>query len=333
MHLLPFRRLAATVALLAASLGVPAIAPAGPRIPAAPTVRAPEVKVAAAAARPPPGTIAVLVNKEIVHVPAPTPRARVAPELKPIESSPHVALGIPAAKESSDVLIDKGHYVISYSPTKNEPSWVSWHLTKATLSAGRDRANDFRGDKELPKDLYHTIPKDYLHSGYDMGHLLPSADRSRTPSQNESTFLMTNMTPQRPELNRGPWKYLEDYQRELVATKDKELFVIAGGIMPNRPKEIGNGVEVPHSFFKVAVVLDKGQGIESVTKDTQVISVIMPNNASVEGKKWTSFLVTPHEIEEATGYTLFTKVPPHVRDALLAKKSDIEIKTVDERPK
>ena len=162
--------------------------------------------------------------------------------------------------------------------------------------------DDFRGDKDLPKDLNRVTPKDYLHSGYDMGHLIPSEDRSRTTKQNEGTFLRTNMTPQRPDLNRGPWRYLEDYTRKIATEKGKDVQVIAGGVMPDRMKTIGSGVAVPTAFFKIAVVLDKGKGLDSVDANTEVIAVMMPNKQGILARKWTDFLSTPKDIEKATGY-------------------------------
>jgi endonuclease G len=68
-------------------------------------------------------------------------------------------------------------------------------------------------------------PTDYTGSGYDRGHIAPSADRTRNEADNSSTFLMTNMMPQVPEVNRGVWGDLEEYCRELVQ-QGKELYII-----------------------------------------------------------------------------------------------------------
>jgi endonuclease G len=65
--------------------------------------------------------------------------------------------------------------------------------------------------------------------GYDRGHLAPSADRTRNEADNSSTFLMTNMMPQVPELNRGVWGDLEEYCRSLVQ-QGKELYIVAGPV-------------------------------------------------------------------------------------------------------
>lgn len=277
----------------------------------------------------PPRTISVVVHNHVVQVAAP------APEAVAITSSPQLVLGVPktsSVKISGEVLLDKGSYVVSYNPLRNEPNWVSWHLDRHSVlvSVPETRSNRFRGDDDLPDDVYHVVPHDYLHSGFDMGHMIPSDDRSRVPSQNADTFLMTNMTPQRAALNRGPWKYLENYQRKLVTDQGKEIEVMAGPIFSDRPKKIGNGVAIPSSYFKIAVVHDKGKDVGT---SAEVIAVIMPNSTTVADTKWTKFLVTPRDIEQATGCEFFTNLSPEVRTALLDKKAEIQIETVGAPPR
>src|SRR5205085_2817549 len=111
----------------------------------------------------------------------------------------------------------------------------------------------------------------------DRGHMCPSADRSRTPDENASTFLMINMQPQLHELNAGPWEKLEEHERDLARTGDRDLYVVAGGIFAEPPPTIGHGVAVPQANYKIIVVLGRGQGPESVRPDTEVLAVIMPN--------------------------------------------------------
>ena len=72
-------------------------------------------------------------------------------------------------------------------------------------------------------------PSDYVKSGFDKGHLCPSADRSSTDENNSATFLLTNMIPQAPNNNRITWEHLEKYCRDLVK-QGNELYFICGGI-------------------------------------------------------------------------------------------------------
>ncbi|MGQ0505667.1 MAG: DNA/RNA non-specific endonuclease, partial [Myxococcaceae bacterium] len=196
--------------------------------------------------------------------------------------SVHTLLGIP--DESLDearadaisithYLSVKPQYVVSYNSVRKVPNWVSWELTLDWLGT-LQRSNDFRPDDTLPSSLSQAQTSDYTGSGYDRGHLCPSADRDRNTADNSATFYLTNIVPQIGSSNRGPWERLEAYARTLAGRGDR-LLITAGGIYGN--DTIGTGVSVPESTFKIIVVLAPDQGANSVTAKTRVIAVRMPN--------------------------------------------------------
>lgn len=51
-------------------------------------------------------------------------------------------------------------------------------------------------DPALPEGWYKVTTSAYTGSGFDRGHNVPSADRTRTVADNSTTFLMTNIIPQ-----------------------------------------------------------------------------------------------------------------------------------------
>jgi endonuclease G len=89
---------------------------------------------------------------------------------------------------------------------------VAWRITRADLGK-LDREDSFRPDDRLPKAGPRVTPSDYTGSGFDRGHVCPNADRYASREAADATFLMTNMTPQTGDLNRGPWQKLEAYLR------------------------------------------------------------------------------------------------------------------------
>jgi endonuclease G len=197
-----------------------------------------------------------------------------------VNRSIHVALGIPTDSDpSDDYLLDHDIYVVSYNPNKNVPNWVAWALDRSFLGHVR-RKNDFRPDASLPSTFYHVTPQDYHDSGYDRGHLCPSADRDDSSANNSLTFLMTNVQPQLHELNAGPWEKLEEYERELAHQRDAELFIVAGGIFDTHYRSVGHGVAVPKANFKIIVALRQGQSASDVKSETKTIAVVMPNEAA-----------------------------------------------------
>jgi endonuclease G len=110
------------------------------------------------------------------------------------------------------------------------------------------RTDDFRHDPRLKRS---PTLNDYEGSGYDRGHLTAAADAT-TEEEMHDTFLLSNMTPQSSELNRGAWKELEAYVRDLDTT-----FALTGACYEDVPKTIGkNKIPVPAWYWKVAFLTD-----------------------------------------------------------------------------
>lgn len=262
-----------------------------------------------------------------VPTPSPAPPSSTpTPAPSAIERSIHVALGVPRdGDDSDDVLLDKMEYVVSYNPHLNVPNWVAWHLDASDLGSTK-RSGKFSSETALPPPFYVVQDSDYSGSGYDRGHLCPSADRTSSLDANRATFVFTNILPQIHELNSGPWEKLESHAREL-ANRGKELFIVAGGTFASDPKRIGKNadparrVAVPNANFKIVVVLDRhGQGAESVSASTQAIAVLMPNDRSTRGRAFTDYLTTVRDIERATGYDFHARVPPAIQDVFESRR-------------
>jgi endonuclease G, mitochondrial len=237
--------------------------------------------------------------------------------------SKHTTMGIPAPTSTSDpnnFLSVKSGYVLSYNSSRKVPNWVSWELNTSYLGTS-DRQDDFRPDDTLPASLPQAQLSDYSGSGYDRGHMCPSADRTLTVSANSQTFFLSNMVPQAANNNQGPWAAMENDLRTLVRS-GKELFIISGGTFSASSNTVGSGVVVPDKTFKVVVVLDAaGQGTSSVTNSTRVIGVMMPNenNQISRTADWRTFRVSVDSIEAATGDNFLSDVDPAVQAVIEAR--------------
>jgi len=206
---------------------------------------------------------------------------------------------------------------MSYNSDHKAPNWVSWQLDTDWLGS-TGRSGKFAPESELPSGFGIAHPEDYNRSGYDRGHNVPSGDRTRTQTDNQATFYMSNIGPQAPDNNRGPWEKLESYSREL-AKEGKELYIIAGSY--GSKGEIGDHVNVPETWFKVIVVLpEKGMGVNDVNKDTEVIAIEIPNENGIKMDDWRKYETTVDEIEKHTGYDFLNKVPPDIQRVIEAKK-------------
>ncbi len=272
----------------------------------------------------------------------PSPRESASPRSTPTtapanpsqtafaDPSIHLALGIPTDDTpEDDHLLRKPQYALSYNSVRNGPNWVSWELNAGWFGAVPRHKGKFLEDRELPRDFYRTGHDDYTGSGYDRGHMVRSEERTRTPEDNKSTFLMTNILPQYHDLNAGPWLRLEEFCEKLSKRENKELFVMAGGVFPKSKrstkvigKVIGKDVAVPDKFFKIVIILESGQGAADVQASTPVIAVIMPNETGIQDNGWEGYRVTIDEIEKRTGYEFLSAVPEAIQRVIEARKGD-----------
>lgn len=244
------------------------------------------------------------------------------PKIAPAQtSSVHLNMGNPSSAGTSSLnnyLLVKPQYALSSNCSRGIPNWVSWQLNSSWLGSA-PRQDDFRADTTLPSGCYRVTSSDYTGSGFDRGHMTPSADRTNTIANNSATFLMTNILPQAPDNNQGPWARLEDYSRSLVS-QGKELYIISGGYgtggsgSNGYANTISSGrVTVPTRTWKVIVVLDGPGNASSVTTSTRVITVNMPNNQGIRNDDWRTYRVSVDSIESATGYNLLSNVSSSVQ--------------------
>ena len=79
----------------------------------------------------------------------------------------------------------------------------------------------------------------------------PAADSRGSAAEMQSSFLMTNMAPQTPALNRGEWKGAEELVRAWSAQYGR-VYVVMGPGQASRGT-IAGGVRVPTHFWKAVL--------------------------------------------------------------------------------
>lgn len=251
----------------------------------------------------------IQISDYAAPTPTPTPPA-----------SEHLTMGNPSnavtnPAQPTNYLMVKTQYALSYHRDNGEANWVSWHLDNTWLGS-TPRQDDFRADTTLPAGWYQVQATDYSGSGFDRGHMCPSGDRTISVSANSATFLMTNMIPQMPANNQGPWASLESYSRTLVS-QGNELYIVSGG--QGLQYFIANGhVAVPAQTWKVIIVLTNGSNdVGRVTTSTRTIAVVMPNSGSI-GSDWRAYRVSVDQVEAITGFDFFSSVSPSIQNVIEA---------------
>jgi endonuclease G len=143
---------------------------------------------------------------------------------------------------------------------------VAEHLKHGAIGSA-ERDNQFHADTRIgPK----PNPTQYAGTGYDKGHMAPAGDSSSIKEMYE-TFLMTNMTPQKPTLNREAWRMLEEHTRTLFSQSKSDMYVVNIAVYNGNNKM--NGIPIPIGYWKIVTVdgktkyyyadnVDKGQVVE-----------------------------------------------------------------------
>ncbi len=214
------------------------------------------------------------------------------------------------ATVKNNYLIVRDQHAISYNDAKGQPNWVSWNLTSEDRgSSGRTDA--WSEDPLLPAGFYRVQPNDYNDPGLSRGHMCPSADRTVTANDNTFTFLMSNMVPQTSHNNGGVWNNFEMYERDL-ATAGNEVLLISGPSGFNGSRIASGKAEIPAYVWKIAVVVPVGSApiTERITTSTRVIALKVPNVTSGLSSDWHTYLTSVNQIQQDTGFTFFTALPP-----------------------
>jgi endonuclease G len=131
-----------------------------------------------------------------------------------------------------------------------------------------ERLDNFRADLRIPKRFRAGLGE-FKGSGYDRGHLVASANQNSANIMNSETFLLSNMSPQRPNFNRKKWAELEDAVRQLDRRDDIfETYVLTCPVFYfdqpvktiRRAEDVyGIDVPVPHAFIK-SVLAENNKG-------------------------------------------------------------------------
>jgi endonuclease G, mitochondrial len=165
-----------------------------------------------------------------------------------------------------DEILTGRHFTIGYSHYFRQAKWTLEIINKNDHILNKsDRLNNFRADVRIPKRFRAGL-KAYVGSKHDRGHLVASANQDIQEIQNSETFLLSNMSPQKPYFNRRIWRKLESAIRKLNDQDDiLETYVLTAPIFYFSKKILtigdendryGIDVPVPHAFVKSVLAED-----------------------------------------------------------------------------
>ena len=133
----------------------------------------------------------------------------------------------PSQKDPTLLVLRNTGYVAGYSESREDPLWVGYSLEGPPKGPGGKRPSKFETDVRTQSRVRHD---EFTSTGYDRGHLAPNAGiagRLGFAAQKE-TFLLTNIVPMTPDLNRRVWEKLERLESDAWAPRFGKVWVLTG---------------------------------------------------------------------------------------------------------
>jgi len=184
-----------------------------------------------------------------------------------------------------DKILHKKAFDICYSCKDKTPKLVVYKVNGNLIDKYNysRKSLRFKPDYNLPIKC-RSYSKSYSKTGFDRGHNAPNATFDYNRAIQKETFLMSNIAPQKPKLNRRLWAKIEKFVR-LQARKYKHISVITGNC--GSLGHIKNNVNIPKWWYKIIF-----------RPDGKIISFLAPNSNQVGKDKAKKYLSSVKEIEK-----------------------------------
>lgn len=202
------------------------------------------------------------------------------------------------AKRKEQIIKHDG-YTVSYNADYCIANWVAYELTAEEAKSNKaERSNKFVPDPDVKGAT--AVNEDYSRTGYDRGHLAPAGDMKWSTKAMRESFYFSNICPQKPRLNRGLWKDLEE-QCRLWAKEEGQLLIVTGPLIDEDMKRLGkNRVGIPKAFYKAVCYYKDGKykGIGFILDNSDNLDLSLQLVAT-----------TIKSLERATGIDFFPSLP------------------------
>lgn len=210
---------------------------------------------------------------------------------------------------------------IEWDCTRKAQRWTAYQLYGANSVTNWNRNNwkntewggdPFQPDPDLPADV-RTELEQYRRSGYDRGHICPSADRLNSKDANEQTFYLSNMHPQINAFNAGVWLNMENKIRVWNQPSFRDtLYVVKGGTIDGDDKIIritDKGLPVPKYFFMAILCKNK----DSSQSGYKAMAFWVEHTAN-QDSDLRKYVISIDELEEKTGIDFFCNLPDEIEE-------------------
>ncbi len=204
-------------------------------------------------------------------------------------------------------LVNQG-YLLAYDEVRKNPAWAAYFIPAERKFGPLPRPTRFITDMRTTARVTHD---DYTRSGFDRGHMAPNqaiASRFGEAAQRE-TFLMSNIVPQSPDLNQGPWRLLEDVLADTTSQIGSGVWVVVGPLYQEPVRRLPSGPAIPAGFFMVVAV--------ETTQGPKLQAFVM-NQSTARGDNFRTYVTTVDRVEELAQFDFFAELPDEIETALEA---------------
>lgn len=216
------------------------------------------------------------------------------------------------------------NYSVEWDTKKRSQRWSCYQMTASNRVSKTSRyysdTNQYPYDPELKVNEYFSYDP-FRGSGYDHGHICPSADRLYSKDANYQTFYLTNMQPQYHVFNAGIWEIMEGKLRSWIHqssnTKDT-LFVCKGGTIDSVETAGGvkdpilttlkNGLIVPKYFFMALLYKSKNGSYKALA------FWVEHKNEDHSNDPLSKYVINIDELERLTGIDFFCNLPDDIEN-------------------
>ena len=132
---------------------------------------------------------------------------------------------------------------VVYSEKLQQPKWIEYTVLCNNGTISRKGLDFYTCDSIITSDN-----KDYENNEWDKGHLAPAADFNCNKNYLYQTFTYLNCVLQHEKLNRGVWRLLEAYERDL--SKNYSVYIEIRMVYSPKSKKLSTGATVPDAFIK-----------------------------------------------------------------------------------
>lgn len=219
------------------------------------------------------------------------------------------------------------NYAVEWDCEKKAQRWTCYEMyasnsvTKGSRNGWWGNDDPFQEDTSIPAS-YRTTLADYRGSGFNRGHILPSADRLCSKEANEQTFFLSNIQPQWYSFNVGVWEKMEERVRKWNTASFRDtLYVCKGGTIDTDDgisQYTTSGLIVPRYFFMAILCKNK----ETVNKGYKAIAFWVEHlNENHENDDLRDYAISIDRLEELTGIDFFCNLPDGTENHIEAKMS------------